>query len=178
MIRKAEQPEVKQLLLDTLTELNSSIRFQMQSYHPTLIKSLTLKENIQSLLDSLSENNSATIRLDCDADIFLVEPYNMLIYRMIKELTTNALKHSAATTISVLLIQENGRITLKVTDNGKGFQPFIHQTGTHQGLASIGEQVSLLNGTMNIKPAAGGGTTIAISMPMNGGDSYESFISR
>ena len=178
MIRKAEHPEVKQLLLDTLTELNSSIRFQMQGYHPTLIKSLTLKENIQSLLDSLSENNSATIRLDCDADIFLVEPYNMLIYRMIKELTTNALKHSAATTISVLLIQENGRITLKVTDNGKGFQPFIHQTGTHQGLASIEEQVSLLNGTMNIKPAAGGGTMIAISMPMNRGDSYESFISR
>ena len=178
MIRKAEQPEVKQLLLDTLTELNSSIRFQMQSYHPTLIKSLTLKENIQSLLDSLSENNSVTIRLDCDADFFLVEPYNMLIYRMIKELTTNALKHSSATTISVLLIQENGRITLKVTDNGKGFQPFIHQTGTHQGLASIGEQVNLLNGTMNIKPAAGGGTTIALSMPMNGGDSYESFISR
>lgn len=178
MVRKAEQLEVKQLLLDTLTELNSSIRFQMQSYHPTLIKSLTLKENIQSLLDSLSENNSVTIRLDCDADFFLVEPYNMLIYRMIKELTTNALKHSSATTISVLLIQENGRITLKVTDNGKGFQPFIHQTGTHQGLASIGEQVNLLNGTMNIKPAAGGGTTIAISMPMNGGDSYESFISR
>lgn len=178
MIHKAEQPEMKQLLLDTLTELNSSIRFHMQSYHPTLIKSLTLKENIQSLLDSLSENNSATIQLDCDADIFLVEPYNMLIYRMIKELTANALKHSAATTISVLLIQKNGRITLKITDNGKGFQPFIHQTGTHQGLASIEEQVSLLNGTMNIKPAAGGGTMIAISMPMNGGDSYESFISR
>lgn len=178
MIRKAEQPEVKQLLHDTLTELNSSIRFQMQSYHPTLIKSLTLKENIQSLLDSLSENNSATIRLDCDADIFLVEPYNMLIYRMIKELTTNALKHSAATVICVLLIQENGRITLKVADNGKGFQAFTYQTGTRQGLASIGEQVSLLNGTMNIHPTAGGGTTIAISMPMNGGDSYESFISR
>ena len=178
MIRKAEQPEVKQLLLDTLTELNSSIRFQMQSYHPTLIKSLTLKENIQSLLDSLSDNHSAAIRLDCDADIFLVEPYNMLVYRMIKELTTNALKHAGATVICVLLIQENGHITLKVTDNGKGFKPYTYQAGTHQGLSSIREQVSLLNGTMNIHPTAGGGTTITISMPMNGGDSYESFISR
>lgn len=167
MIRKAEQPEVKQLLLDTLTELNSSIRSQMQSYHPTLIKSLTLKENIQSLLDSLSDNNSAAIRLDCDADIFLVEPYNMLVYRMIKELTTNALKHADATVIYVLLIQERGQITLKVTDNGKGFQPFTCQVGTHQGLSFIREQVSLLNGTMNIRPTVGGGTTITISMPMD-----------
>ena len=66
----------------------------------------------------------------------------------------------------------------KVTYNENGIQLSNHQAGTHQGLASIGEQVNLLNGTMNIKPAAGGGTTIAISMPMNGGDSYESFISR
>ncbi|MDD3395359.1 MAG: ATP-binding protein [Anaerotignum sp.] len=178
MIRKAEQPEIRQLLLDTLTELNASIRFQMQTYHPNLIKSLTLKENIQNLLDTLGENHSAKIHLDCNNDIFLVEPYNVLLYRMMKELVTNALKHSSATIISVLLIQEDGRITLKVTDNGIGFKPFTYQVGSHQGLASIGEQVSLLNGTMNIQPAVGGGTAVVIFMPMNGGDSYESFVGR
>ncbi len=178
MIGKADQPEVQQLLLDTLAELNSSIRFQMQAYHPSLIKSLTLKENIQNLLDMLGENHSAKIQLDCDKDTFLVEPYNVLIYRMIKELVTNALKHSSATTIFVLLIQEDGRITLKVTDNGIGFKPFAYQTGLHQGLASISEQVSLLDGIINILPATGGGTTVTISMPMNGGASYESFVGR
>lgn len=92
MLCKAEQPEIRRLLLDTLTELNASIRFQMQTYHPNLVKSLTLKENIQNLLDSMEENHSANICLDCDKDVFLVEPYNVLIYRMIKELVTNALK--------------------------------------------------------------------------------------
>lgn len=178
MIRKAEQPEVRQLLLDTLTELNASIRFQMQTYHANLIKSLTLKENIQNLLDTMEKKHSVKIRLDCNNDIFLVEPYNVLVYRMIKELVTNALKHSSATTIGVLLIQEDGRITLKVTDNGIGFKPFTYQAGSHQGLASIGEQVSLLNGSMNIQPIVGRGTMVAISMPMNGGNSYESFVGR
>ena len=178
MLCKAEQPEIRRLLLDTLTELNASIRFQMQTYHPNLVKSLTLKENIQNLLDSMEENHSANICLDCDKDVFLVEPYNVLIYRMIKELVTNALKHSSATTIDVLLMQENGRITLKVTDNGIGFKPFTYKSGSHQGLASIGEQVSLLDGTMNIQPATGGGTAVVISMPMNGGDSYENFVGR
>ena len=178
MLCKAEQPEIRRLLLDTLTELNASIHFQMQTYHPNLVKSLTLKENIQNLLDSMEENHSANICLDCDKDVFLVEPYNVPIYRMIKELVTNALKHSSATTIDVLLMQEDGRITLKVTDNGIGFKPFTYKSGSHQGLASIGEQVSLLDGTMNIQPATGGGTAVVISMPMNGGDSYENFVGR
>lgn len=165
MIHKSERPEVRQLLFDTLTELNASIRFQMQTYHPNLIKSLTLKENIQNLLDTMGENHSTKIRLDCNDDIFLVEPYNVLFYRMIKELVTNALKHSSATLIYVLLMQENGRITLKVTDNGVGFKPFTYKSGSHQGLASIGEQVSLLDGTINIQSALGGGTVVIISMP-------------
>ena len=80
--------------------------------------------------------------------------------------------------IDVLLMQEDGRITLKVTDNGIGFKPFTYKSGSHQGLASIGEQVSLLDGTMNIQPATGGGTAVVISMPMNGGDSYENFVGR
>ena len=80
--------------------------------------------------------------------------------------------------IDVLLMQEDGRITLKVTDNGIGFKPFTYKSGSHQGLASIGEQVSLLDGTRNIQPATGGGTAVVISMPMNGGDSYENFVGR
>ena len=135
-----------------------------------------------TFLDLNKKTISLTLKpeicLDCDKDVFLVEPYNVLIYRMIKELVTNALKHSSATTIDVLLMQEDGRITLKVTDNGIGFKPFTYKSGSHQGLASIGEQVSLLDGTMNIQPANGGGTAVVISMPMNEGDSYENFVGR
>lgn len=69
-------------------------------------------------------------------------------------------------------------VKAKVTDNGIGFKPFTYKSGSHQGLASIGEQVSLLDGTMNIQPATGGGTAVVISMPMNGGDSYENFVGR
>lgn len=178
MMYQADRREIRQLLGDTLGELSSSIRLQMQAYHPDLIKSLTLKENIQHLLDTLKGNQNVTIRLDCENDLFLVDPYNLLVYRMIKELVTNSLKHSFATQICVTLIQENGRISLNVTDDGTGFRPFSPQNTSHHGLASIQEQVCLLNGTMDIRDAAGGGTEISITMPMNGEESYESFIDR
>ena len=53
LLHKAGKPEVQQLLDDTLRKLTSSIRSQMQAYHPKLLKNLTFKENLQSVLDSI-----------------------------------------------------------------------------------------------------------------------------
>lgn len=176
LLGKAQQPEIKQLLHDTLSELISSLRLQMQTYHPSLLKNLTFHENIQNLLDTLTEKNPVEISLDCSNSLFLVEPYNMLIYRMIQELVTNALKHADATRIQVLLAQEQDIITLKVLDNGKGFERPDYSPSSHRGLDSIQEQAGLLDGSMSIHSASGSGTKIRITMPMKGENSYENFI--
>lgn len=178
LVRKADQPDVQRLILDTLAALNDSIRSQMQAYHPALLKSLTLKENIQNMLSALSEQRAATISLDCDRDIFLVEPYNVICFRMIKELVTNALKHSDASKIRVSFVQEQGSIEIKVTDDGKGFHPKAGRCPEHRGLSSIQEQVSLLDGTMTIDSSPETGSRITIVIPMKGEDSYENLIGR
>lgn len=178
LLRKADRLDVQQILYDTLEELNASIRLQMQVYHPILLKSLTLKENIQVLLDTLTEKHSTIVILDCSDTIFLVEPYNILIYRIIRELVTNAVKHSNAVKIQVFLAQENEMIFLKVSDDGEGFETTDCHNSDHRGLVSIQEQVSLLDGDMKIQSALKSGTQIAITMPMRGENSYESFISR
>ena len=105
LLHKAGKPEVQQLLDDTLRKLTSSIRSQMQAYHPKLLKNLTFKENLQSVLDSITNDSNTTVALECKDDIFLVEPYTMLICRFARELTVNALKHSHATRIEVKLQQ-------------------------------------------------------------------------
>ncbi len=179
MMGKTDRPQVKELVVSTLEQLNSSIRSQMQEYHPTMLKSLTLKENIQNLLDTVSHTFPwvhCKLRLDCNDKIFLVEPYNLIIYRIIKELTTNALKHSGAVEVEIILLQEKGIIGLTVADNGKGLDKTDYHCTSHKGLASINEQVSLLDGKMEITSTIANGTRISITMPMKGEDSYESFI--
>lgn len=178
MMRKTERPEVKELIISTLEKLNTVIRNQMQEYHPALLKNLTLKENIKSLLDSVKTsfpNLDMQAMLDCDDRVFLVEPYNLIIYRIIKELATNAFKHSNGTRLHVILLQKNDSIELIVSDNGAGLKE--SELGEqHKGLASMYEQVSLLNGVIDIATNFPHGTRIAISMPMKGEGSYESFI--
>lgn len=178
LVHKADKPDIQQLLYDTLGKLNTSIRTKMQVYHPTMPKTMTIKENIQILIDSLAENKNITVVFDCSDTFFLVEPYNFIFYRMIQELITNALKHSRASIIQVLLMQEKDMITLKVSDNGVGLKSEFVFTSEHRGLSSIYEQVSLLNGKMEVKSLSDFGTEISIIIPMRGEDSYESFISR
>ncbi|MEG0379361.1 MAG: ATP-binding protein, partial [Eubacterium sp.] len=178
LVSKAHQPEVQRLLIDTLGDLNDSIRTQMQAYHPSLLKSLTLEENIRNMLDAISEQYTIPVTLECDHKIFLVEPYNFIFYRIIKELATNAVKHSNASGVSVLLIQEQELISLAVSDNGIGMKENSDEASDHHGLSSIREQVILLNGQMTVESTPGDGTQVMITMPMRGEDSYENFISR
>ncbi len=178
LVRKADQLEIQQLLEDTLRKLTSSIRSQIQAYHPKLLKNLTFKENLQSVLDSITNDSDTLIALDCRDDIFLVEPYTALICRFARELTVNALKHSHAARIDVRLQQENDLITLQVSDNGDGFSTSPDDPSLHHGLASIQEQTAFLKGRMTIKENPGDGTNISILLPMKGEESYASFIDR
>ena len=178
LLHKAGKPEVQQLLDDTLRKLTSSIRSQMQAYHPKLLKNLTFKENLQSILDSITNDSNTTVALECKDDIFLVEPYTMLICRFARELTVNALKHSHATRIEVKLQQEHDMIALQVSDNGDGFSVTADNPSPHHGLSSINEQVTFLNGHMTIKANPEGGTNVDIRIPMKGDESYASFVGR
>lgn len=179
LLGKAERPEVQKLLNDTLSKLTVSLRSQMQVYHPTLLKSLTLKGNIQNLLDTLTAGHTSLhIQFDCSDTFFLVEPYNILIYRIIQELVTNVLKHAEASNIQLLLTMKQDMIILKVSDDGVGYKRPEDSVFPHRGLNSIQEQVRLLNGEMRIQSAPGHGTKITIAIPMKGETSYESFIDR
>lgn len=175
LVHKTGQIEARQLLDDTLRKLISSIRSRMQAYHPKLLKSLTFKENLQSVLDSIPNDRDAAIILECQDNIFLVEPYTMLICRFAGELTVNAIKHSRAAKISVTLQQEHEKISLQVSDNGSGFSAAPDGHSLHHGLASIQEQVSFLNGKMTIRENPEGGTDVNILIPMKGEESYASF---
>lgn len=177
LVHKAGKSEVQQLLEDTLRKLTSSIRSRMQAYHPKLLKDLTFKENIQNVLDSVT-NDDTVITLDCREDIFLVEPYTVLVCRFTRELVVNALKHAHAAKIDVKLRQQYDIIALQVSDNGTGFTTVSDDHSLHHGLASIQEQVSFLNGRMTVSTDPGRGTVIRILIPMKGDTSYASFVGR
>lgn len=182
MITKAHRPDIQDIVIETLDNLNTHIRRQMQDYHPVILKKLTMKENYQNLIEAISQSfpqRNIIVSFDCPDTLFLVEPYNVLLYRLLKELLTNIFKHSDGSRAWVMLTQENSMIELCVSDNGTASADSLLTTDKtkHKGISTITEQVSSMEGSITISDNTPHGICIQITMPMKGDDSYQYFVS-
>ena len=86
----------------------------------------------------------------------------VMIYRIMHELVSNALKHSAASHILVEIVRYDDSISLSVQDNGCGFNPAEDAKG--MGLANIRTRVAACNGNLLIDSKAGTGTEIYVQL--------------
>jgi signal transduction histidine kinase len=88
------------------------------------------------------------------------------IYRIAQEALSNALKHSQAHKIDVELRVDDGRVSLVIEDNGKGFDPADGQIrSTKLGITSMEERAHALGGELRID-SGGGGTRIELEAPV------------
>ncbi|MBI1878192.1 MAG: sensor histidine kinase, partial [Chloroflexi bacterium] len=86
------------------------------------------------------------------------------LYHITQEALNNALKHAAATAVTVWIGATGGRIELEVTDNGSGFDLNIAESQGGLGLTSMRERVEKLDGVLTVLSTPGGGTKVSVSL--------------
>lgn len=182
MTPKSHRTDVQDLMMETLDNLTRQIRGQMQDYHPVILNSLTDKENYQNLIEAVSQSfpqRDILVSFDCSDMLFLIEPYHVLIYRILKELLTNVYKHSDGSLAWIMLTQENGIIELCVSDDGTACADSVFSADQtkHKGIATITERITSMKGVVNISDHTPHGICVHITLPMKGEDSYQYFIS-
>jgi signal transduction histidine kinase len=130
-------------------------------------------EDISSALTSaigLCVNNSDVelkVRVsgvDCKLGVDTQE--NLL--RIAQEAVTNAMKHAQPTVIVVELERETRRIRLRVTDDGRGFQPagsFSAAAG-HFGIVGMQERAERIGGELTLVSKPSEGTCVEIEAPI------------
>lgn len=182
MITKVCRPDIQDTIMNTLDNLNKRIRERMQDDHPVILKNLTVKENYRSLTDAVSQAFPARniqVSFECSDTLFLVEPYDILVYRLLKELLTNIYKHSDGSRAWITLALEDEVIDLCVADNGTAGADclLLADRTNHKGIASILEQIRGMSGVMDISEQTPHGICIRIRIPMKGDVSYQYFIS-
>lgn len=87
----------------------------------------------------------------------------LVLFRIVQELTNNALKYSEASEVVVELGLKNGLIALKVADNGIGFDPALLETAKGIGLRNLMERIRQIGGTVAIESKEG--TRFDIEIP-------------
>jgi signal transduction histidine kinase len=89
------------------------------------------------------------------------------VYRMIQEMTNNALKYSGATRLMIDINISNQMLALKVSDNGKGFDTTsVVNDSAGLGIKNIFGRTRMLNGIMCLTSEPGKGTTYKIEIPI------------
>jgi signal transduction histidine kinase len=94
-----------------------------------------------------------------------------LAYRTIKELVTNAGKHSGATRVTVAVSCDDARVTGLVEDDGRGFDAAAiddARRGFHIGLTTAADRVRLAGGRLDVSSAPDRGTSATFTLPIAG----------
>jgi len=89
------------------------------------------------------------------------------IFRMVQELTANAIKHAEASQITIQLTQHEDNLNIIIADNGKGFDRSKEDRDkTGMGLTTIEKRIEHLEGNFTIDSILGKGTSILIDIPV------------
>jgi len=93
-----------------------------------------------------------------------------VLFRMVRELLFNVVKHSGAKKVKVSVLRDDALLKVLVEDNGAGFEPnksarIGRRTGGF-GLFSIRERLEQLGGRLEIESAPGRGCTAIITVPL------------
>jgi signal transduction histidine kinase len=95
------------------------------------------------------------------------------VFLIFKESLNNIVKHSGATQVRIEVEFSADSLTLKIVDNGQGFDPanvsaalFAGQKGGH-GIVNMKERAAEMNGRLDIDASAGKGTVVTFQLPLD-----------
>jgi signal transduction histidine kinase len=91
----------------------------------------------------------------------------VVIYRIVQELTKNVVKHAAATKALINVSFKGDEVTIKVEDNGVGFSAVKVPDGRSR-IRSIDNKLHLLKGKLHTARVPGGGTLVSVQFSIKG----------
>lgn len=88
----------------------------------------------------------------------------LVIYQVAKEAVQNALKHSRAAQVTLMLEDFPDGTRLSVQDDGEGFDASVRKEG-HFGLTIMQERATAVHAQLRIQSIRGRGTTVSLTIP-------------
>ena len=143
-----------------------SITFQIS---PPVLHDLGLLPALQWLAEDIGGRHGLEVRVEDDGSPKVADDrIHVLLYRAVRELLINALTHGAAREAVVRLGQEDGLLRITVEDRGTGFDS-ADKNLQGAGLFGIREQLMHVRGSIHIDSAAGRGTKVTLTAPLETG---------
>jgi signal transduction histidine kinase len=145
------------------------VRTLMAELYPTELDDLGLPAALRWLAEQMLRHGLA-VELSIRTEALpLTNERAFLLYRSVRELLMNIVKHAHVSQAFVALDVESDCVCLTVQDHGRGFDPSTlppTMPGQHFGLPSVRERIASMGGTFGLDSHVGKGTRITLTVPL------------
>jgi signal transduction histidine kinase len=135
------------------------LRETAHGIHPAILT----QGGLAPALRGLARRSTIPMELEMSASGRFAERIEVTAYYVVSELLTNAVKHARASVVRVAVERTNGTLHLSVRDDGVGGA----DPARGSGLIGLRDRVEAIGGTIAIESAAGAGTAVRVSLPLD-----------
>lgn len=171
-IVEEDTEESKERLEMATSGINSAItdiRTYISDLRPRQMQeSKTFSENLAFLINEFETNSKISTEFQNET----IEPLNITyqeavtLFHISQEALSNAARHSGATRTEVNLWESEGRVYLRIQDNGKGFNLDRTDANLGHGLANMQRRARKVGGNIKLESSPGAGTMIEVWVPL------------
>jgi signal transduction histidine kinase len=164
----AHNPEITARLEYAVEDIDRAIR-DLRNYifglRPGILADRQLDDAIRELCGQFEERTGVVTVPVVNADVAAeMASQASDVIQLIREALSNVGRHADATTCRVSLSRDaDGRATLEIDDDGRGFDTAAPRTG--MGLANLEARVSSMGGALDARSVEGEGTTVTAWWP-------------
>jgi PAS domain S-box-containing protein len=152
-------------LIDTTVH---SVKRIISELRPRLLDDFGLSAAIEWQADEFVKRTGIQCDIELEPeDIILDEARSVAIFRIFQETLTNITRHADATRARVSLKENATTVEMRVSDNGKGISQKRLSGPQSFGLIGMRERAHSFGGELFIAGARGGGTTVAVTIPIH-----------
>lgn len=155
-----EVNQLKELINKAIDE----VRTISHNLVPPNLEEFGLGLAVKNMCDTMNYRQ----KMEVICDIFQLNNirFNPIIelnyYRIAQEMLLNAIKHSQATEIYLLLEYSNEKLSLEVRDNGVGIKDINKAQQNGIGISNVVSRINYLNGVVEFDSVAEKGTSIKV----------------
>jgi signal transduction histidine kinase len=147
-------------LENQINELNRLIN----DLRPAALERLGLAGALEALAEESSARGGVEVEVTIEVEAEPGRDEERLVYRLVQEALTNAVKHANASQVTVSVQEDDGEIRIAIRDDGDGFDPASPTAG--RGLTGMQERIELLGGEIDVSSTPGEGTEISARVPL------------
>jgi len=158
------QPAVAQVQ-EAARQSAEEVRDIARGLRPQALDEFGLRSALITLANGFAERSGLQVRHDLARDLPDLAPeQDLAVYRVAQEGLTNVARHAEAAGVMLSLAAGDGRVVLRVRDDGRGIdERAAHNAG---GLGGMRERAMLIGGRLVVKRLRPYGTEIVFELPV------------